>query len=92
MIPLLPVRALVLVFAEDTGASSSILEGDLEVIFKAFLCHDTSLASFGQLIDETKFLSTSFVNIMFSHTRRQRNLVAHNLVRHAKHVNGFLVL
>lgn len=33
----------------------------------------------------------SFVDVVFSHIRRQRNCVAHNLARYTTHVNGFLV-
>ena len=40
-------------FAKDIGAFSIILEGDFEVIIKALIWDN---ASFGHIINETKFL------------------------------------
>ena len=48
---------------------------------------DASFASYDYLIDEVKFITDSFVDCNFFHTRRQRNCVAH-----IRHVNGFWVL
>ena len=59
------VRALL--FAKDIGASSIILEVDSEVIIKALTWDN---ASFGHIIDEAKFLSNFFVDVVFSHTKR----------------------
>ena len=59
------VRALL--FAKDIGASSIILEGNSEVIIKALIWDN---ASSGYIIDEAKFLSNFFVDVVFSHTKR----------------------
>ena len=54
-------------FARNIDAFSIIFEGDSEVIFKFLICEDTSFASYGHLINEAKFLSNSFVDVVFSH-------------------------
>ena len=72
------VRALS--FAQRTWFFSFFFfEGDSEVIIKMLL-----VTSYGHLIAEAKLFSETFVSLSFSHIRRQRNSVAHNLVRHVK--------
>ena len=48
----------------------------------------SSLALFGHLIDEAKILAESFTFISFFYGYCQGNYIAHNFVRHAKHVSG----
>ena len=50
-----------------------------------------SLTEFGHLIDEAKELAKDFTYIEFSNVLRQKNSAAHNIVRHARHVNEYLV-
>ena len=50
-----------------------------------------SLASFGLPIQDVKCFTNLFHCIRFSHVRREGNIVAHNLARHARHVTSFQV-
>lgn len=59
------------------------------MVIEALQSDKESFASFGHLIVDVK--SKAFNAVIFSHTRRQGNSVAHNLTCHAKHVRGFLV-
>ena len=49
------------------------------------------LTKYEHLIDEAKELTKDFTYIEFSHVLRQQNSVAHNLVRHARHVSEYSV-
>lgn len=42
------------------GVSKAILEGDLEMLMKALVCDDVSMASHGSLIEDIKFNSRFF--------------------------------
>ena len=59
------VRAVV--FAQELGFSSIILEGNSEKIMNTFKNDEPSFASYGHLIKETKFLAISFVVFSVSH-------------------------
>ena len=56
-----------------------------------FKANSYSLASFGLLSQDVKCFANLFHCIRFSHVCREGNSVAHNLVRHARHVTGFQV-
>ena len=79
-------RAIML--ARDLNLNSIILEGDSEIITRAILAEEQSLASYGNLIKEIKIYVDSFHNFKISHVKRKRNFVAHSLTRH---VNGLVV-
>ena len=53
--------------------------------------NDNSFASFGLLITYALLYTVTFNHISFSHTCRQGNSIAHNLARHARHVNSLFV-
>ena len=53
--------------------------------------NDNSFASFGLLITYALLYTVTFNHISFSHTCRQGNSIAHNLARHARHVNSLAV-
>ncbi|KAL0004760.1 hypothetical protein SO802_012321 [Lithocarpus litseifolius] len=78
-------------FAADLGLFNVILEGDSEILINALMDNSLSLASFGLLIQDIKAYAEFFQCISFSHIRREGNIVAHNLARHACHVTGFPV-
>ncbi|KAK9989613.1 hypothetical protein SO802_029852 [Lithocarpus litseifolius] len=78
-------------FAADLGLFNVILEGDSEILINALMDNSLSLASFGLLIQDIKAYAEFFQCISFSHVRREGNIVAHNLARHACHVTGFSV-
>ena len=65
-------RAILL--AKDLNLSSIILEEDLEIITRAIRAEEQSLASYGNLIEETKLHANSFLNFRISHVKRNRIL------------------
>lgn len=81
----LELRALE--FSLDIGISSSILEGDSEIVSIML-----SLSCFFWLFDlGCQNSYKSFHSVSFSHVCGDRNSIAHNLTRHACHITDFLV-
>ena len=80
-----------ILFAQDLGHYSIILEGDSEVVINSLKSEDESLASFDHLLDFVQPTIDAFSSISFSHTCRLDNYVVHNLAQHARHVSGLLV-
>ena len=78
-------------FAQEHGIRPFILEGDSEAVIKTFMAAEDSLSSFGHIISLAKSTLVTNECISFSHTYRSGNKVAHNLVRHARHVRGLTV-
>nr|XP_023914280.1 uncharacterized protein LOC112025826 [Quercus suber] len=78
-------------FAHDFGLSSLILEGDSEVVINALKSEEDSLVKFSHLIEEGKSIANSFNVVQFCHVKREGNLVAHNIAKHARHVSEFSV-
>nr|POF03373.1 putative ribonuclease h protein [Quercus suber] len=72
-----------LIFAKELGFDQVILEGDYEIAIKAMKSDDYSAAAFGHIVFDIKALSTQFRCVIFQHTRRQGNMVAHSLARSA---------
>ena len=52
---------------------------------------DYSLASFGLLIEDAKFEAQKFEQLLYSHTKRDGNSVAHSLSKYAIDISNFLV-
>ena len=77
--------------ASDIGVQQAILEGDSLEVFKAQTDDSVPLAPFGLFIDEVKSLSSQFVKLLYSHTFREGNSLAHGLARHAIGIPDFLV-
>ena len=80
MVEVLAARGA-LCFAKDLGFNKVILEGDSEIIIKALNSGCPSSSSFGHIIKDIKVLSSSLRNVLFSHTRRQGNRVAHEMAK-----------
>ena len=78
-------------FVVDLSLKDVIPEGDSEIVINALNADSYSLASFGLFSQDVKCFAILFHCIRFSHVRREGNSVAHNLVRHARHVTGFQV-
>ena len=79
MVEVLAARGA-LCFAKDLSSNKVILEGDSEIIIKALKSSSPS-SSFGHIIKDIMVLSSSIRNVLFSHTRRQGNRVAHEMAR-----------
>ncbi|KAL0009884.1 hypothetical protein SO802_004992 [Lithocarpus litseifolius] len=77
-------------FAKDLSFNKIIVEGDSEVIIKALNNGGLPSSSFGLILKDIKVLSSSFGKVLFSHTRRQGNRVAHGLARMACNFAHFL--
>ena len=60
----------------------------MEVI-QALIQTESTLSSIGPWIDHSKVLENDFVQLQYSHVRRECN--AHNLVRYAIDIPDFLV-
>ena len=80
-----------LCFAKELGLLFVVLEGDSKITMDALASENPSLTEFGHLIDEAKELAKDFTYIEFSNVLRQKNSAVHNIVRHARHVNEYLV-
>ena len=85
------VAAKDLSFAQDLGFTSFLLEGDSENVIKALKLDEVSLSSFDHLIALAKSTMLACSCISFSHVHRAGNSVAHNLVKHVRHVRVFSV-
>ena len=83
--------AVALSFASEIGVSSAVLEGNLLVLIKALMDKEASMASFGLLVKDVRGKSQSFDQLLYSRTKKEGNLVAHNLVRYVINIPGFLV-
>ena len=68
-------------FGSKIGVDCAIVEGDSEVIVKALRNKDNGLLSFALLINDVSLFSSLYLELSYSHTRRNGNKVAHNLVR-----------
>ena len=75
-----------LAFAQYIGLSSIIFKGDSKVVMTTLESNDDSFASFGLLIIDARLFIVIFTHNSFSYACRQVNSVAHNLVRHVRHV------
>ena len=72
------VAASALSFAAYIGINKAILEGDSLVVIKALTKPDIPLSSIGHWIEDAKIYSNSFIQLLYSHTRRECNSIAHN--------------
>ena len=79
---IVPARAIL--FSQELGLSSFVVEEDYEIIIDALRSEYDSFASYGHLLASAKSLITSFNMIYFSHTHRQENIVTHNLIKHTR--------
>ena len=82
MVEVLAARGA-LCFAKDLGFNKVIVEGDSETIIKAINSNGFSASSFGHILQDIKSVSSSLAGVLFKHTRRHGNLVAHRLARMA---------
>ena len=83
------IKALQL--ALELGYNSITLEGDSKIAIDAMRSGLPSLAVYGHLLEEVKFLVKGFAAVEFSFVPRQWNTLAHNIARHARHVSKYKV-
>ena len=78
-------------FAREIGINEAILEGDSSLVHQALKRGEHSLSPFGLLVEDIKLSSASFSTLLYSHTKREGNKVAHGLARHAIHILDYVV-
>ena len=70
-------------FAHELGFDHIILEGNSDIAIWAMKGESFSAASFGHILADIKVLFSHFRHLVFRHTRRLGNKVAHSLARAA---------
>ena len=83
--------ATALTLARDLGMQRVILEGDSLIIIKALREEEQFFSPISLLLEDVRRLSLSFHKLLYSHTKREGNYVAHNLARYANSIPDFLV-
>ncbi|XXG88418.1 hypothetical protein AAC387_Pa12g0627 [Persea americana] len=73
------------------GVSNIILESDSMWVVDALKSSGSNLSRQGPLLGEIKDLLDRFNNFEVQHVGRKGNEVAHNLARHAQHVDDMVV-
>lgn len=81
---------IIVKFAFELGVASTILEGDSQVLMGALVKEGVPLSSCGPLIANVK--ARSFLQLYYSHVKKEGNKVAHNLSKHSLHFSDFYVL
>ncbi|XP_075654761.1 uncharacterized protein LOC142624921 [Castanea sativa] len=78
-------------FAREVGISEAVLEGDPLLVIKALAAKDVGLAPFGLLIQDAYRFTSTFSLLSYSHTKREGNQVAHDLVKLAVTIPNFVI-
>nr|XP_023876693.1 uncharacterized protein LOC111989131 [Quercus suber] len=83
--------ATALAFASELGVRRAVLEGDSLAVIKALRECDYPFTPTGLLLEDVSLFSHSFDTLLYSHTKREGNSVAHNLAKYAISIPDFLV-
>ncbi|KAL0011643.1 hypothetical protein SO802_006751 [Lithocarpus litseifolius] len=78
-------------FALDVGVKRAVLEGDSLVVIKGLREEERMLTPMGLLIEEAKQLSLHFEKLLYSHAKRDCNVLAHSLAKYAAGIPDLLV-
>ena len=78
-------------FASQLGFHRAILESDSLTLATTLRNSSTFLSLDGLLMEDIKFHATSFIQLCYSHVRREGNKVVHKLARHALYISDFSV-
>ena len=71
--------ATALSFATNLDFQRVVLEGDLMEVIQALRENDQSLTTTGLLLEDVRMLSKNFEQLLYSHTKRDGNAVAHSI-------------
>ncbi|XP_075669843.1 uncharacterized protein LOC142639568 [Castanea sativa] len=83
--------ATALSLATDLGFWHVILEGDSLEVIQALRENTQPLTPTGLMLEDVKRFFQNFDELLFSHTKRDDNVVAHSLVKYALSIPDFLV-
>ena len=83
--------ATTLSFATQLGFHRGILESDSLVLVSAMIKNSTYLSTDGLLLDDIRFYTSFFNQLLYSHVKREGNKIAHKLAKHALCISNFLV-
>ena len=83
--------ATTLSLAIDLGFRRVILEGDSMEVIQALRENLQPLTPMGLLIEDVRRFSQNFDELLYSHTKRNGNAVAHSLAKYALSIPDFLV-
>ena len=78
-------------FARELGIADAELEGDSQVVIMALNSKNTVLVPFDSLVQDSLTLSTSFSKLSYSHTKKEGNIVAHNLTKLAVNLTNCVI-
>ena len=85
------VAGWALSFALDVGVKRAILEGDSLTVIEGLMEEERLLVPLGLLIEDANQLSQCFDKLLYFHTKRDCNTLAHSLARYALDILDFLV-
>ncbi|XP_075645311.1 uncharacterized protein LOC142616321 [Castanea sativa] len=80
-----------LTFASNVGVRRAVLEGDSMAVITGLREDEKVLVPYRLLLEDAKFLSEQFDELLYSHTKREDNSLAHSLARYAIGIPDFLV-
>ena len=83
--------AMALSFATDLGFRCVILEGDSMEVIQALRENTQPLTPTGLQIEDVREFSQNFDELLYSHTKRDGNAIAHSLAKYALSIPDFLV-
>ena len=83
--------AKALEFTSKLGVRRAILKGDSLVVVKALHEDEQSLSPMGLLLEDVRFFSQSFEELLYSRTKREGIVVAHSLTRYTNSISDFSV-
>lgn len=76
-------------FATELGVNKAVLEGGSMEVILALTQTESTVSSIGPWIDDSKVLATDFVQLQYSHVRRECNRVAQ--ARYAIDISDFFM-
>ena len=76
-------------FASQLGFHQAILESDSLTLATALRNNSTFLSPDGLLMEDIKFHASSFIQLRYSHVKREGNKVVHKLTRHTLCILNF---
>ena len=73
-------------FSIELGLQDVVFEVDSEIIYSHLVSDSTCMTTFGYIIEDSRWLTTSLRSVSFSHVRRNGNRVVDKLAKLAKYL------